>query len=185
MNLSTLILESVSVLCLAMAATKPAGRQERRREETRRKLVAAATALFARQGVDNTRINEITEEADVGFGSFYNHFESKDAIVGAVLEQTVAQQGAAVAEMTDRDLDPVMGKAIAADGVGTVVASSVGGSPTTTYAENIGVMAATRVYSTAAYYVAALVAIGFGFSPKFGAVNQAKPRPPGTVVGTA
>jgi xanthine/uracil permease len=45
----------------------------------------------------------------------------------------------------------------------------VGGSPTTTYAENIGVMAATRVYSTAAYYVAALVAILFGLSPKFGA----------------
>ena len=48
---------------------------------------------------------------------------------------------------------------IAADGVGTVIATSVGGSPTTTYAENIGVMAATRVYSTAAYYVAAVVAI--------------------------
>jgi uracil-xanthine permease len=81
----------------------------------------------------------------------------------------------AVAEMTERDLDPVMGRAIAADGVGTVIASSVGGSPTTTYAENIGVMAATRVYSTAAYYVAALVAIGFGFSPKFGALVAGVP----------
>ncbi|PSL04005.1 uracil-xanthine permease [Haloactinopolyspora alba] len=81
----------------------------------------------------------------------------------------------AVAEMTDRDLNPEMGRAIGADGVGTVLASSVGGSPTTTYAENIGVMAATRVYSTAAYYVAALVAIGFGFSPKFGALVSAVP----------
>ncbi|QGN48034.1 nitrate reductase [Micromonospora sp. WMMC415] len=81
----------------------------------------------------------------------------------------------AVAEMTDTDLDPVMGKAIAADGVGTALASAVGGSPTTTYAENIGVMAATRVYSTAAYYVAALVAILFGFSPKFGAIVSATP----------
>ena len=81
----------------------------------------------------------------------------------------------AVAEMTQRDLDPVMGRAIAADGVGTVIASSVGGSPTTTYAENIGVMAATRVYSTAAYYVAAVVAILFGLSPKFGAVVSATP----------
>ncbi len=81
----------------------------------------------------------------------------------------------AVAEMTERDLDPVMGRAIAADGVGTVIATSVGGSPTTTYAENIGVMAATRVYSTAAYYVAALVAILFGFSPKFGALVAAVP----------
>jgi uracil-xanthine permease len=81
----------------------------------------------------------------------------------------------AVAEMTGKDLDPEMGKAIAADGVGTVIATSVGGSPTTTYAENIGVMAATRVYSTAAYYVAAIVAILFGFSPKFGALIAATP----------
>ena len=35
-----------------------------------------ARTLFARQGVENTRINEITDEADVGFGSFYNHFET-------------------------------------------------------------------------------------------------------------
>jgi uracil-xanthine permease len=81
----------------------------------------------------------------------------------------------AVAEMTGADLDPVMGRAIAADGVATVVTSAVGGSPTTTYAENIGVMAATRIYSTAAYYVAAVVAILFGFSPKFGALVSATP----------
>ncbi|WP_193607358.1 uracil-xanthine permease family protein [Nocardioides lijunqiniae] len=81
----------------------------------------------------------------------------------------------AVGEMTGVDLDPVMGKAVAADGVGTVVASVVGGSPTTTYAENIGVMAATRVYSTAAYYVAAVVAILLGFVPKFGALVNATP----------
>ena len=81
----------------------------------------------------------------------------------------------AVAEMTGDDLDPVMGRAVAADGVGTVLATSVGGSPTTTYAENIGVMAATRVYSTAAYFVAAFTAILFGFIPKFGAVVAATP----------
>jgi uracil-xanthine permease len=81
----------------------------------------------------------------------------------------------AVAQMTGRDLDPVMGRAIAADGVGTVIASAVGGSPTTTYAENIGVMAATRVYSTAAYFVAAIVAILLGFIPKFGAIVAATP----------
>jgi len=81
----------------------------------------------------------------------------------------------AVAEMTKRDLDPSLGRAIFGDGVGTALASSVGGSPTTTYAENIGVMAATRVYSTAAYYVAALVAILFGLCPKFGALIAATP----------
>jgi xanthine/uracil permease len=77
--------------------------------------------------------------------------------------------------MTKRNLDPVLGRAIAADGVGTVIATSVGGSPTTTYAENIGVMAATRVYSTAAYYVAAIVAILLGLVPKFGALISATP----------
>jgi uracil-xanthine permease len=81
----------------------------------------------------------------------------------------------AVAEMTKRDLDPVMGRAVFADGVATVVATSVGGSPTTTYAENIGVMAATRVYSTAAYYVAAIVAIMLGLIPKFGALINIVP----------
>ena len=95
------------------------------------------------------------------------------AVIALVAENTGHVK--AVAEMVEQDLDPVMGRAIAADGVGTAIASSIGGSPTTTYAENIGVMAATRVYSTAAYYVAALVAIVFGLSPKFGALVAAVP----------
>jgi len=81
----------------------------------------------------------------------------------------------AVAEMTGEDLDPYMGRAIGADGFATALASAFGGSPTTTYAENIGVMGATRVYSTAAYYVAAAVAILLGLCPKFGAVVSATP----------
>jgi uracil-xanthine permease len=81
----------------------------------------------------------------------------------------------AVAEMTDRDLDPIMGRAVGADGFATMLTSSVGGSPTTTYAENIGVMAATRVYSTAAYFVAAGAAILFGLIPKFGALVAQTP----------
>jgi xanthine/uracil permease len=81
----------------------------------------------------------------------------------------------AVSEMTGRDLDPYLGRAFIGDGVGTAVASLVGGAPTTTYAENIGVMAATRIYSTLAYYIAAAVAILFGFCPKFGAVVAATP----------
>ncbi|WP_299443288.1 uracil-xanthine permease family protein [uncultured Phycicoccus sp.] len=95
------------------------------------------------------------------------------AVIALIAENTGHVK--AVAEMTGHDLDPVMGRAIAADGVGTVLASSVGGSPTTTYAENIGVMAATRVYSTAAYYVAAAVAVVFGLSPKFGALVASVP----------
>ena len=81
----------------------------------------------------------------------------------------------AVAEMTGDDLDPYMGRAIGADGFATALSSAFGGSPTTTYAENIGVMGATRVYSTAAYYVAGVVAILLGLCPKFGAVVNATP----------
>src|SRR6476469_1006587 len=81
----------------------------------------------------------------------------------------------AVAEMTGENLDPYMGRAIGADGIATAFASAFGGSPTTTYAENIGVMGATRVYSTADYYVAAAVAILLGLCPKFGAIVSATP----------
>ena len=81
----------------------------------------------------------------------------------------------AVSNMTGKDLDDSMGDALMADGVATALAGLGGGSGTTTYAENIGVMAATRVYSTAAYMVAALGAILLSLVPKFGAVLSATP----------
>ncbi|MGC5161398.1 uracil-xanthine permease family protein [Rhodococcus sp. DT1] len=76
----------------------------------------------------------------------------------------------AVAAMTGKNLDDVAGNALLADGLATTLAGAGGGSGTTTYAENIGVMAATRVYSTAAYWVAAVTAVVLAFSPKFGAL---------------
>ncbi|MEY2672725.1 MAG: hypothetical protein RLZZ508_602, partial [Actinomycetota bacterium] len=81
----------------------------------------------------------------------------------------------AVANMTGDDLDPVMGKALMADGVATTLAGLGGGSGTTTYAENIGVMAASRIYSTAAYAVAGVGAIVLSMSPKLGAVLSSVP----------
>ncbi|GAC82207.1 uracil-xanthine permease family protein [Gordonia paraffinivorans] len=86
-----------------------------------------------------------------------------------------------VAMMTGKDYDDVMGRAIAADGLATVLAGSGGGSATTTYAENIGVMSATKVYSTAAYWIAGAAAILLGLSPKVGAVIAA--IPPGVLGG--
>ncbi|HKE53082.1 MAG TPA: solute carrier family 23 protein [Actinomycetes bacterium] len=100
------------------------------------------------------------------------------AVIALIAENTGHVK--AVGEITRTDLDGTIGKAIFADGVGTAVATSVGGSPTTTYAENIGVMAATRVYSTAAYYVAGAVAILFGLCPKFGTLVS---DTPGGVLG--
>lgn len=81
----------------------------------------------------------------------------------------------AVTAMTGKDLDRYMGRAFIGDGVATMVAGSAGGTGVTTYAENIGVMAATKIYSTAVFLVAGCMAILLGFSPKFGALIQAIP----------
>ncbi len=83
----------------------------------------------------------------------------------------------AVGAMTGRNMDPHLGRAFLGDGVATMVSGGVGGTGVTTYAENIGVMAATRVYSTALFVVAALFAIVLGFSPKFGALIHTIPLP--------
>ena len=83
----------------------------------------------------------------------------------------------AVTAMTGRNLDRYLGRAFIGDGIATVVSGSAGGTGVTTYAENIGVMAATRIYSTAVFVVAALIALLLGFSPKFGALIQAIPLP--------
>jgi AcrR family transcriptional regulator len=69
---------------LAVAEREPRG--ARRRRETRSRLLVAALKLMAEKGMEGVAINEITEAADVGFGSFYNHFESKEAIYAALLD---------------------------------------------------------------------------------------------------
>jgi NCS2 family nucleobase:cation symporter-2 len=80
-----------------------------------------------------------------------------------------------VGQLTGRDLTPLTGRALFADGISTVLAGVGGGSATTTYGENIGVMAATRVFSTAAYWVAAIAAVLLGLSPRIGAVISSVP----------
>ena len=86
-----------------------------------------------------------------------------------------------VGQLTGRNLDPLTGRALFADGLATVISGIGGGSPTTTYGENIGVMAATRVFSTAAYWVAGITAILLGLSPKIGAIIFTVP--PGVLGG--
>ena len=87
-----------------------------------------------------------------------------------------------VALMTGHNYDKTMGRALLADGVATTLAGFGGGSGTTTYAENIGVMAATKVYSTALYWIAGGIAIALSFIPKFG---QAIATIPAGVIGAA
>jgi len=83
----------------------------------------------------------------------------------------------AVTAMTGRNLDAYIGRAFMGDGIATIVSGAAGGTGVTTYAENIGVMAATKIYSTAVFVCAAAIAVVLGFSPKFGAVIQAIPLP--------
>jgi uracil-xanthine permease len=83
----------------------------------------------------------------------------------------------AVSAMTGRNLDQYLGRAFVGDGVATMLSGAMGGTGVTTYAENIGVMTVTRIYSSLVFVVAAIIAIFLGFSPKFGALIQLIPSP--------
>ena len=83
----------------------------------------------------------------------------------------------AVGAMTGKNMNPYIGRAFVGDGLATMVAGCVGGTGVTTYAENIGVMAATRIYSTALFVIAGAFSIMLGFSPKFGALIHTIPLP--------
>ncbi|MEU9117162.1 solute carrier family 23 protein [Streptomyces sp. NPDC048483] len=116
----------------------------------------------------------------IGLPSFHGPTFQWSAILVAlpVVIALVAENAGhvkAVGEITGDPLDDELGTAISADGAASVLSTAVGGPPNTTYSENIGVMAATRVYSTAAYWAAAGFALLFGLCPKFGAVVAAIP----------
>lgn len=81
----------------------------------------------------------------------------------------------AISAMTGKNISPYMGRAFFADGLCTTLSGSVGGTGMTTYAENIGVMAVTKVYSTIIFVIAGVFAILLGLSPKFGAVISTIP----------
>jgi AcrR family transcriptional regulator len=99
---------------VSTSADKPKiDRRARRREQTRGRLIDAARTTFARQGIDATRINEITDEADVGFGSFYNHFGSKEDIVVAVAEEAAEAAAQAIDAATKNLDDPAEVVAVA------------------------------------------------------------------------
>lgn len=130
----------------------------------------------------------IDKAAWIGFPEFTTpsfHLGAIGLFVPVVLVLVAENIGhvKSVALMTGDDLDPVSGRALIGDGVATTLAGFGGGSGTTTYAENIGVMAATKVYSTAAYWVAAIVALLLSLSPKFGAAISTVP--PGVLGGAA
>lgn len=78
----------------------PASRHQRRREKTRARLIDAARTLVAERGVDAVGLSDITEAADLGAGTFYNYFHSRDEIVEAVAEESIESLGARMDLMT-------------------------------------------------------------------------------------
>jgi len=83
----------------------------------------------------------------------------------------------AISGYMKRDLNPHLGRAYLGDAAATFVSAMGGGTPQTTYAENMGVMAITRVFSVYNFIAAACIALLLGLCPKFGAVVQSIPAP--------
>lgn len=134
-------------------------------------LIGYATAV----ALGEVDFSTIDKAAVVGLPAFHApsfDFKYLGVFVPVVLVLVAENVGhvKSVSAMTGENLDNITGRALFADGVSTMLAGSGGGSGTTTYAENIGVMAATRVYSTAAYVVAGISALALSLLPKFGAV---------------
>lgn len=143
-------------------------------------LIGYVTAII-RGEVDFSSIRTAWEsEGLVGLPQFHApefHLALAGLFVPVVLVLVAENIGhvKSVALMTGDNLDRYAGRAIMADGLATTIAGTGGGSGTTTYAENIGVMAATKVYSTAAYWVAAVVALLLSVMPVFGAAVATVP----------
>lgn len=84
----------------------------------------------------------------------------------------------AVGEIVGKDYRSMLPRSLAGDGISTVISGFLGGPPTTTYAENIGVMSVTRVYSTQIFwYAAGFALVVGGFCPKLAALIQSIPSP--------
>lgn len=88
-------------------------RMSRQREKTYKRLVNAALTVMAEKGPDAATINDITEAADVGFGSFYNHFSSKEEILAAAIEELLERLGAQIDGTVAAIPDPLEGLATA------------------------------------------------------------------------
>ncbi|MGF3057525.1 uracil-xanthine permease family protein [Microbacterium sp. YY-01] len=96
-------------------------------------------------------------------------------VVLVLIAENVGHVRGVATMIEDPSINEQTGKALIADGISTSLAGFFGGSGTTTYGENIGVMASTRVYSTAAYWVAGITAVLLSMSPKFGEIINSVP----------
>ncbi|HEN9517101.1 TPA: pyrimidine utilization transport protein G, partial [Acinetobacter baumannii] len=124
--------------------------------------------------------SQISQASWFGIPSFsHPTFDTKAILIIAPVALILVAENLghikAVGAMTGENLTPQLGKAFVADGLATTLSGSVGAPGMTTYGENIGVMAVTRVYSTIVFVIAGIFAIFLGLSPKFGAVISTIP----------
>ncbi|MEJ3749608.1 TetR family transcriptional regulator [Actinomycetes bacterium KLBMP 9797] len=89
---------------MTQAAT--GNRLDRRKARTRAALVSAARAMLTSRDPAGVSIQEITDAADVGFGSFYNHFTSKQELFEAAVDEVIEEHGAMLDEITAGLRDP-------------------------------------------------------------------------------
>ncbi|AEG61504.1 TetR/AcrR family transcriptional regulator [Desulforamulus ruminis] len=68
-------------------------RTERKKEETRKRIIAVAMELFIKQGFEQTTVEQIAEEADLAKGTIYNHFPVKEAILCEYVQRRIKEQG--------------------------------------------------------------------------------------------
>jgi putative pyrimidine permease RutG len=145
--------------------------------------VIAGYALAALLGVlEKGAIDHVANSAWLGLPHFQTPVFSPQAllVIAPMFVVLVAENKghiAAISAYMGRDLNRHLGRAYLGDAVATLVSSLGGGTPQTTYAENMGVMAITRVFSTYNFITAGLVAVALGLCPKFGALIQSIPRP--------
>jgi putative pyrimidine permease RutG len=132
--------------------------------------------------LDPQRIARVANAPWIGLPPFQTPAFSWGALVtiAPVFVVLVAENKghiAAISSYMGRDLNPYLGRAYLGDALATLVSSFGGGTPQTTYAENMGVIAMTRVYSTHNLIAAALIALLLGLCPKFGACIETIPNP--------
>lgn len=139
----------------------------------------SANMLGLGQPIDFTKVGQA---AWFGLPTFQNPVFSTQAIsliapVAIILVAENLGHVKAIGAMTGRNLDPYLGRAFMGDGLATMLSGAAGGTGMTTYAENMGVMAVTRIYSTLIFVIAAAIALVLGLSPKFGAFIGTIPGP--------
>ncbi len=84
----------------------PDGRRERRKRETRQRLLTATRKLIAEDGAMSLRISDVTERADLGFGTFYSYFDSKEALIEAVVADAIGSAARAIGTKALEYADP-------------------------------------------------------------------------------